>query len=45
LIDIITTITAVEAYMSCKALPLKGPKLEIFGSGVFAQIKSVWIGD
>ncbi len=24
---------------------LKGPKLEIFGSGVFALIRPVWIGD
>jgi hypothetical protein len=24
---------------------MKGPKLEIFGSGVFAPIKPVWVGD
>ncbi len=24
---------------------LKGPKRDIFGSGVFAQIRPVWIGD
>jgi hypothetical protein len=24
---------------------LKGPKLEIFGTGVFAQIRPVWVGD
>jgi hypothetical protein len=24
---------------------LKGPKLEIFGSGVFIQIRPVWIAD
>jgi hypothetical protein len=24
---------------------LKGPKLEIFGSGVFTQIRPVWVGD
>ncbi len=24
---------------------LKGPKHEIFGSGVFTQIRSVWVGD
>jgi hypothetical protein len=24
---------------------LKGPKLEIFGSGVFTQIIPVWVGD
>jgi hypothetical protein len=26
-------------------LLLKGPKLEIFGSGVFAQIRPIWVGD
>ncbi len=25
--------------------PLKGPKREIFDSGVFAQIRPIWIGD
>jgi hypothetical protein len=24
---------------------LKGPKRDIFGSGVFAQIRPVWVGD
>jgi hypothetical protein len=24
---------------------LKGPKLEIFGSGIFTQIRPVWVGD
>jgi hypothetical protein len=24
---------------------LKGPKLEIFGSGVFTHIRPVWVGD
>ncbi len=24
---------------------LKGPKLEIFGSRVYAQIRPVWVGD
>jgi hypothetical protein len=26
-------------------MALKGPKLEIFGSGVFTQIRPVWVGD
>ncbi len=26
-------------------LTLKGPKREIFDSGVFAQIRPIWIGD
>ncbi len=25
--------------------PLKGPKLEIFVAGIFAQIRPIWIGD
>jgi hypothetical protein len=25
--------------------PLKGPKIEIIGSGVFTQIRPVWVGD
>ncbi len=28
----------------CREL-LKGPKCEIFDSGVFAQIRPIWIGD
>ncbi len=26
-------------------LALKGPKREIFGLGIFAQIRPIWIGD
>ncbi len=30
----------------CENFPvLKGPKLEIFGSRVFTQIRPVWVGD
>jgi hypothetical protein len=25
-------------------LPLKGPKCEIFGFGIFAQTRPIWIG-
>jgi len=28
-----------------KVMLLKGPKREIFDSGVFAQIRPIWIGD
>jgi|LakMenE01Jun11ns_1017448.scaffolds.fasta_scaffold9813272_1 hypothetical protein len=27
------------------SVSLKGPKLEIFGSGVVTQIRPVWVGD
>jgi hypothetical protein len=30
---------------SCDTVSLKGPKCEIFDSGVFAQIRPIWIGD
>jgi hypothetical protein len=28
-----------------ETLPLKRPKLETFGSGVFTQIRPVWVGN
>jgi hypothetical protein len=31
--------------ISNKFCDLKGPKLEIFGSGVLTQIRPVWVGD
>jgi hypothetical protein len=31
--------------LTFQPLPLKGPKLEIFGSRVFPQIRPVWVGD
>ena len=36
-----------KSYYSEKARgrTLKGPKFEIFGSGVFTQIRPVWVGD
>jgi hypothetical protein len=34
-----------DSSFSFPSMPLKGPKLEIFGSGVFTQIKPVWVGD
>jgi hypothetical protein len=30
---------------SGRTVPLKGPKLEIFGSRVFSQIRPIWVGD
>jgi hypothetical protein len=31
--------------ISLTLIMLKGPKLEIFGTGVFTQIRPVWVGD
>jgi hypothetical protein len=32
-------------YLKKSIYPSKGPKLEIFGSRVFTQIRPVWVGD
>ncbi len=32
------------AVFSHACVPLKGPKREIFGLGIFAQIRPIWIG-
>jgi hypothetical protein len=35
----------IEKKIKQKVLDVNGPKLEIFGSGVFTQIRPAWVGD